>query len=188
MEVEWIQSSGAQYIDTGIVPDGETSVDVSFLVTDLPSDYSKIRPVYGAAANYDSNAFEFWALDGGFAAYGTQANKSNLGAVANAIQTVSQDKNALTVNGAESTFTKQTFTAPYTMLLFATHRNGGINICDAAANLRIYSFVVKSGAVFKSFVPCKNPDGVVGMYDIAGGEFYGNAGSGTFIPGEEVTS
>ena len=185
-EVEWIQSSGTQYIDTGVVPDGETSVDVSFLVTDLPSDYSKIRPVYGAAANFDSNAFEFWALDGGFATYGTQAYKSNLGAVANAIQTVSQDKNALTVNGAESTFTKQTFTAPYTMLLFATHRNGGINICEATANLRIYSFVIKSGAVHKNFVPCKNPDGVVGLYDLIGGEFYGNSGTGAFTAGAEV--
>ena len=187
-EVEWIQSSGTQYIDTGIVPDGETSVTVSFLVTDLPSDYSKIRPVYGAAANFDSNAFEFWALDGGFAAYGTQACKSNLGAVANAIQTVSQDKNALTVNGAESTFTKQTFTAPYTMLLFATHRNGGINICEAAANLRIYSFTISRGTLIRQFVPCKNPAGTVGMYDLVAGQFYGNAGSGTFIPGEEVTS
>lgn len=171
-EVEWIQSSGTQYIDTGVVPDGETSVDVSFLVTDLPSAISGIRPVYGAAADYNSNAFEFWALDGGFATYGTQAYKSNLGAVANAIQTVSQDKNILTVSGTESAFTKQTFTAPYTMLLFATHRNGGIHICEAAANLRIYSFAIKSGAVHKNFVPCKNPDGVVGLYDLVGGEFY----------------
>ena len=185
-EVEWIQSSGTQYIDTGIVPDGETSVTVSFLVTDLPSDYNRIRPVYGAAANYNSNAFEFWALDGGFATYGTQEYKSNLGAVANVTQTISQDKNILTVNGTESVFTKQTFTAPYTMLLFATHRNGGINICEAAANLRIYSFAIKSGAVHKNFVPCKNPDGVVGLYDLIGGEFYGNSGTGAFTAGAEI--
>lgn len=58
------------------------------------------------------------------------------------------------------------------MLLFATHRNGGIKICDAAANLRVFSFAIRKGATFKNFVPCKNPDGVAGMYDIVGGEFY----------------
>ena len=187
-QLNYIQSTGTQYIDTGVVPDGETSVDVSFLVTDLPSAISGIRPVYGAAADYNSNAFEFWALSGGFATYGTQAYKSNLGAVANAIQTVSQDKNILTVNGTESTFTKQTFTAPYTMLLFATHRNGGINICEAAANLRIYSFTISRGALIRQFIPCKNPAGIVGMYDLVEGQFYGNSGTGTFIPGEEVTN
>ena len=38
----------------------------------------------------------------------------------------------------------------------------------------------------RDFVPAKNASGVVGMYDLVGGRFYENAGTGDFIAGDPV--
>ena len=42
------------------------------------------------------------------------------------------------------------------------------------------------GALVRNLVPALNPDGKIGMYDLVGGRFYENAGTGTFIGGQPV--
>ena len=43
-----------------------------------------------------------------------------------------------------------------------------------------------SGEVIRKFVPCKNASGEVGLYDTVEGQFYANAGTGTFTAGPEI--
>ena len=186
-QLEYIQSSGTQYVDTGFKPDGETTVNIVFQTSSAPDNLNDTLPVYGAATDYNSNAFEFWTLSGGFATYGSQDYKSNLGITTGKKHTVSQAKNVLTVDGTSYTFTKQTFTAPYSLLLFATHRSGGIKICASAANLKIYSCkIYNNGTLVRDFVPAKNSSGTIGLYDTVNGTFYTNAGSGTFTAGADI--
>ena len=186
-QLEYIQSSGTQYVDTGFKPDGETTVNIVFQTSSAPDNLSDTLPVYGTATDYSSNAFEFWTLSGGFATYGSQDYKSNLGITTGKKHTVSQAKNVLTVDGTSYTFTKQTFTAPYSLLLFATHRSGGIKICASAANLKIYSCeIYNNGTLVRDLVPAKNSSGTSGLYDIVNGAFYANAGSGAFTAGADI--
>lgn len=44
--------------------------------------------------------------------------------------------------------------------------------------------IYDDGVLVRDFIPCKNPDGKPGMYDLVGGKFYGNAGTGEFVVGE----
>lgn len=186
-EVEWIQSSGTQYIDTNFKPDSETTVNIAFQTSSAPDNLNDTLPVYGTATDYNSSAFEFWTLSGGFATYGSQDYKSNLGITTGKKHTVSQAKNVLTVDGTSYTFTKQTFTAPYSLLLFATHRSGGIKICASAANLKIYSCeIYNNGTLVRNFIPAKNSGGTIGLYDTVNGAFYTNAGTGAFTAGAEI--
>lgn len=186
-QLEYIQSSGTQYIDTNFKPDGETTVNIAFQTSSAPDNLNDTLPVYGTATDYNSNAFEFWTLSGGFATYGSQDYKSNLGITTGKKHTVSQAKNVLTVDGTSYTFTKQTFTAPYSLLLFATHRSGGIKICASAANLKIYSCeIYNNGTLVRNFIPAKNSGGTIGLYDTVNGAFYTNAGSGTFTAGADI--
>lgn len=183
-QLEYIQSSGTQYINTNFKPDGETTVNIVFQTSSVPNNLNDTLPVYGAATDYNSNAFEFWTLSGGFATYGSQDYKSNLGITTGKKHTISQAKNVLTVDGTSHTFTKQTFTAPYSLLLFATHRSGGIKICASAANLKIYSCeIYNNGTLVRNFIPAKNSGGTIGLYDLVNSAFYTNAGSGTFTAG-----
>lgn len=58
----------------------------------------------------------------------------------------------------------------------------------AAEEERIYRAVYTEGdAVVRNFVPCyRRSDGIIGMYDTVSGTFYTNAGSGTFLKGDDT--
>lgn len=46
-----------------------------------------------------------------------------------------------------------------------------------------YAQVYETGTLVLDLLPCINPDGKVGLYDLVNGKFYGNAGTGDFIAG-----
>lgn len=48
--------------------------------------------------------------------------------------------------------------------------------------LQIYD----NGTIIRDFILCKNASGAVGLYDTAEGQFYANAGTGTFTAGPEI--
>ena len=39
------------------------------------------------------------------------------------------------------------------------------------------------GQMVRNLIPCRNPDGVVGLYCLVTGQFYSNSGTGSFIAG-----
>lgn len=43
--------------------------------------------------------------------------------------------------------------------------------------------IKKAGVSVRNFIPCINPDGIVGLFDTVGGAFYKNAGTGVFASG-----
>ena len=185
--LEYIQSTGTQYVDSGFIPNGETSVEIAFESAVINSTTSGNYPVYGAASNYNSNAFELWSLADGFCTYGSQPYKSGFGLSANVKYISKQTKNVLEINNQTLTFTKQTFSAPYNLLIFATHRSGGITISASDARLKVYYCkIYDNGTLVRDFIPCKNASGAVGMWDDVNSTFYGNAGSGTFTAGPEI--
>jgi hypothetical protein len=56
------------------------------------------------------------------------------------------------------------------------------NGSSATKQGKIYSCrIYDSGVIVRDFVPCVNPNGDVGLYDVANDKFYGNAGTGKFI-------
>ena len=185
-ELVYIQNSGTQLIDTGYVPSGETTVEITFRCEKIAGGEAENYPVYGSANGYNKNAFELWSLAKGVCTYGSQDYKSDFGLTAGVKYTSIQSKNVLTINGNTFTFTKQTFSTPYNLLLFATHRDNGIIISADDAKLKIYSCkLYDNDTLIRDFVPCIKDDGEVGLYDLVGKQFYGNAGTGVFI-GSEV--
>ena len=54
--------------------------------------------------------------------------------------------------------------------------------------MRLYSAkIYDSGTLVRNFIPCKNDNNVVGLYDLVNDVFYRNAGTGTFTAGNEVS-
>ena len=187
-ELEYIQSSGTQYVDTGFKPNQDTSVSVEFETSFVDNTTASTHPVYGSATDYNSSAFEFWTVSKGFYTYGSQNWQSDFGIVANAKYESLQEKNVVSLNDVTKSFEYQTFETPYNLLLFATRRSSGIFIAQSDAQLKIYSCkIYDDDTLVRNYVPCKNPDGEVGLYDLVGKQFYGNAGTGVFIAGPEVT-
>ena len=61
------------------------------------------------------------------------------------------------------------------------------NTTSGGLAAKLYSCKIYTGATLtRDFVPCKNPSGQAGLYDLVSGAFYGNAGTGTFTAGPAV--
>jgi hypothetical protein len=75
-----------------------------------------------------------------------------------------------------------TITKP--LYLFARNDGSGV---DRFAKQRTYSSkIYDDGILVRDFVPAKNSNNVVGMYDIVSGTFFTNAGTGEFVAGRDM--
>ena len=49
-----------------------------------------------------------------------------------------------------------------------------------------YCRIYDGNTIIRDYIPCKNAGGAVGLYDLIGQKFYGNAGTGSFTAGPVV--
>lgn len=179
--LEYIQSSGTQYIDTGFKPNQDTRVVTKISFNVLTSGTSSYA--FGAANSGSSGMFEV----------STGNNLIRLGYGGTAVTqtfpstkpfTIDFNKNVVTINGNAYALTAATFTGTYSMYICDTNRGKAYR---AIPTVTVYSFqIYDNGTLVRDFIPCKNASGVVGMWDDVNSTFYGNAGSGTFTAGPET--
>ena len=176
--LEYIQSSGTQYIDTGIVPKNNTRVDADCDIT-YGTDWIMIL------GSYDYNAyFSWWANASKIYAYYGSQNKSGNGVTGK--QTMIANGSKWSASANSFVFSDASFTAHSTMYLFSVH-NGGNSYANAS--MKLYSCqIYDNGTLVRDFVPCINASGEIGLFDMVNRQFYGNAGTGTFTAGPVVAS
>lgn len=188
--LDYIGTTGSQYIDTGFIPNQDTRIDIvtmPFDINDAGANGVGFVP-YGSAISYYQNAFECYSTQHSF-----EINYGNtfdfVGNIAPFQKvTISQDKNVVTITVGTEKYSyiamTNTFTAPYTMTLFATHRATPL----ISGQMRIYSCqIYDNGTLVRDFVPCINANEEIGMYDKANKVFYGNAGTSVFFAGQMET-
>ncbi len=179
-KLEYIESSGTQYIDTGVssFPAQSTRVilDVNWL--------SGLGYYFGCTQsqrNWYVEAFQSTKIYSGFLDESRSAN------IATVIGRYTVDKNGAStnVNGVKIDHAGANTYISKSIYLLANNGSSGVSgIADAA---RIYSCKISSSSgLIRQFVPCKNSSGEVGLYDEVNDVFYGNAGTGVFIAGPEV--
>lgn len=166
-EVEWIQGTGTQYIDTG-------------LVCNKADDYE-----LNLDCHLTNNAF-FAGANGymQFQASVTSGVRCNLKvAYKNNVETISVDD----VVKSTKDWTSEYSGANVKIGLF---RLGDANNGWQSTNIqsgKIYSGSIKKSAeIVRRFLPCKNADGAAGLYDLVGGTFYTNSGTDAFTAGAEI--
>lgn len=194
IEVEYLESHKKEYIDTGYYPNENTAVQTVFCASPYNSEKGLgdgTTFVFGGGVDAVTNNLELYDWNGKWELnrYGCVFS---IPAYSGHICEFFQDPEAPSTviisdrtNGNSQSWTKNTrFTSPYRMALFAIGRK---NISCSKNSIRIYSFkIFESGEPVRDFVPCINPDGEYGMYDLVTEQFFGNAGSGAFTGGEEV--
>lgn len=187
-QVEYIQSDGNQYVDTGFKPNQDTRVVMDFELLSVTGQYAD--PIFGVRTSASSNAYYFWCSGTLVAAEQYQSGYNN-GSVYLAAQrvgrhTVDKDKNVTTVDGvttAQSAYAA--FTASWNLLLFQSYNNG--SLYSQTTHMRLYACqLYDDGTLIRDYVPCTNPSGAAGLYDTVGQQFYGNAGTGAFTAGPSV--
>lgn len=177
-EVEYIQSSGTQYIDTGFKPSVNTKIigDAQWVSI---TNYPMLCGVYESNSNrfamFYQTAWTAWIAD----------KVVNISGDYSGRKTIVLDKDAFVVSGTSKVTNASDFASTKSMYVFAMNHPNGVLYY---ANLRLYSLqIYESDTISRDFVPCyRKMDGVVGLYDLVNSMFYINAGTGTFTKGADV--
>ena len=174
--LEYIESTGTQYIDTGVVPDANTKVECDFLAKTLDCG------VFGARIDYNSNAFTlFWSVTNAAAIeIGNEFFAIGSKAVVNKRCIVEMSATSFSLDGETLQTYSQTAIAPNVPIYIFWSSGASFSKLTG----RIYGFkIYKNATAVRDFIPCKNASGVVGLWDNVSSTFYANAGTGTFTAG-----
>lgn len=183
-QVEYIQSSGTQYIDTGYKPCGDTRTICQF----MPLDASKAYGIFGGRTSYKVKAYDIFArgINIYFQDDYNNASTANIETIANMIYILDKNKNVSNLNGTTYSVEYNNFDVDYTMYLFGVNTSGSANAQLGA--LRIYYCTIYDNEVLvRHFVPCINTSGIAGLYDTVNMQYYGNVGAGSFTTGDKVS-
>jgi len=173
--LEYIESTGSQAIKTGVIGTARWEFDIQF--TNLTT-----RQLMG----YGGSAAEYWGVQtSGNYGLSTDWNHMSIraGGRDNIIHNYGENgAYYLNVNGTQmGVGITDVTTKEYK--IFALSEDG-VSYPNKA---KLYGLkCIQNGVLIRDFVPCKNPDGVVGLYDRVNRVFYRNSGSGSFTAGPAV--
>ena len=190
-QLEYIESNGNQYIDTGFIPTRTTKIEdvVSHMVS------SATATLFGASGA-ESNRFQCY--HGNPNDPRIVARMFSQAAYVTITVTDFTKKYTIIMDAIDKIFEvkgigKKTLTDgggalfDYSIALFGNNMMGSIATQSAH---RRYSFKVWDDGVLKrNMIPCyRKSDDAIGMYDLIEGVFYENKGTEPFIPGDVITN
>lgn len=180
-KVEYLQSSGTQYIATGVY--NANGLDITF--QSLASQSRGIAAYHQSAGSANnrfgiiqttefSGRFLIFSDNSQYAPY-YDLNKHSLSFGAYTDWKVYYD------NEYKQTFTAQTSSTNYQFLLFGA-------TADGYGKVKIYNCCIYIGTdKQRDYIPCyRKSDSKPGMYDLVTKTFFTNAGTGEFVVGNNV--
>ena len=171
--VNYIQSSGTQYIDTGFKPNQNTKVEIKMQSSNQDGDSVWI---FGCQTSWGSNGF---AVSTYTAEFGT-SQTTGINFYDGNDHTIIFDKGVLKKDGSTIWTGSGTFQTIYNMYI------SGINAAGTGASLIgkiYYAKIWDNGTLIRDYLPCLDKDGVACLYDQVNEEYVYNAGTGVFTTG-----
>ena len=198
-QLEWIEATGTQWIDTQIIGCNSLSVSMRMMnrnigqgATDLlasvgnncsayvvsfrgvTGEQQKMGYGWGTGSDTGRELHQDWLMDQDVA-YDVQLN-------------LTQSSRTLSVNGEDvrsETAKKITCDTKRNLYLFSRNNDGAV-LPSACCQARLWSLTMtgkdaKTGTtVTRTFVPCRNAEGEAGLYDTVSQTFFKNKGTGSF--------
>lgn len=195
-ELEYIESSGTQYIDTGFKLNNNSRVIIEYMITQYPTNFSSGITTFGARYAYNNTQFMVYSpinrATSMAITYGSYAQFKEVYNILNNKITIDMNKNVANWSvGSDSyskTFTSYTFQTQGNCYIFKTNyyneypNTNGLDPNQTDGKMRFYSMkIYDNGVLVRDYIPvCRNYDFKPGLYDIVNQVFYTNAGSGEF--------
>ena len=181
--LQYIESSGTQYIDSGFVANQNTRV----ICRGTCPVSSVTNWLFGARTSGTSNQFGFVASASGYylACYNTSQEAFQTSLNSSGLITVDINKTVTTLTTDNGTGTvtcaSGTFTCPKSLTLFAVNNNGSIGYGKVGI---CFCKIYDNGTLVRDLWPAlRNADGAIGMYDKVTDRLFTNAGTDEFIVG-----
>jgi len=186
-EVEYLKTTGSQYINTGYLPSRNVKIDTTF------SAVSANTTLFGASKD-TNHRFNFFVNSNYAIGYRLFSNTSSQ---SNTILTITSDTKhniVFDVKNKEFYFDgvkKATLVDAngadinYPIYIFSNNVAGN---ASTTLSGNLYGFkLFNNDILVRIMVPCyRKSDNVKGMYDLIENKFYTNAGTGTFGIGSEI--
>ena len=193
-QIEYIETSGEQYINSNFYPDSNTSIEMDVLVK--TATRSKNNFAFGV--NSDSANTKRFILNlffDGAKNLGVYPRFS-INAPASSVKTIEfekwynyrLDKGNYYVDNVLVASYKETFDKNEYPLYINAHNNVGAVNTNFIGNTKIKSCKIWDNTILvRNLIPCYHKsDNVVGMYDLVNNVFYTNQGTGEFIKGNDT--
>jgi len=170
-KVEYIESTGTQYIDTQVFPNhGHTYGALIDFQATLAQHENCVFGVYTG-----SNTQLRWRAgyySGGYSGIGFTFSELY--------------PNRTTATSSNQSFSIQN-NVTMSVFLFAQNENGQITHINTSKD-KLYSCQISQDDVLvRNFIPCyRKSDNVIGLYDLVTKTFFTNQGTGTFLKGPDV--
>lgn len=188
-QLEYIESTGVyptpmQYIDTGVVVEqNDLEIDATI---------QTVSDVGVQGWFFTIGRINTQPTPASFLQVGTEGSKYKIhltNVMIDGVDSVSKDKKDIvfTLNGQDATlFVDSLYSASNPQFETGSFRNQSI-LLFYAGSFRIFAMSIKlENAMVRSYIPCKNSSGKIGLYDTINKQFYGNDGTSEFIAGPEV--
>lgn len=190
--VEYLESTGTQYIDIGRKMYNNSEIELCFSFNEMQQNCS----IFGSRANSTTNNFEIASVSSSFPIYLDFGNYNTSRATYNNavintkyICTISKSLRAVydenrTLLASNTTLISADNATPSNARIFDTA--GGYSQNKLKGKV-YYCKIWEDGVLIRDMIPCKNSSNVAGLYDTVNGAFYTNAGTGTFNTGSVVS-
>ena len=180
-EVEYIETSGTQYINSGYYANGNSQFEFKITYkTNAGVPFGAYNGSWQTGYGYYHNNT---SSNSEYVHYYSNAQTSQQGSQ-NTTQEIIINKGNVKVNGITTYTTPyNTFTIDYPTYVLAGNWAG--TRAEQPIACKLYYFTIKeSNELKREFIPCyRKSDSVIGMYDLENNTFYTNAGTGSFTAG-----
>ena len=190
-QVEYIQTSGTQYINTGLFPDSNLKIETKIEVASTNQDISVFGSTTTTTGNSIGSYYHLTPYNNKWY-YGANNSEGNGGSYSPTIGTqyeiiFNDEDDGIKINGT-SIASNRTFVGIANSTLTIARRGSSMN--GRFGHFKYFYFKIydkDTNALVRDYIPCyRNIDGEVGLYDLVNDEFYSNTGTGEFTYGEEV--
>lgn len=188
--ISYIQSDGNQYINTGIVPDENTTVIIDYQMTDV---VTATKAVFGSdGGSTTKNAFGIYPMTtGGAIAVGTALYNAKINTTDRYLITLKYGESPIITNVRTGETLSATlagaisFTTALPLFLFAGNRN---NEAKGLSNIKLYSFkVIKNDEVVMNLVPAYSNEKYC-LYNTITKQYFYDSNGGTFTSDYETNA
>jgi len=186
IELEYIESTDTQYIDTDFKPNQDTRAIIDFEII----THSNWKDPFGTCGGENNTAGKWFLLEmNNNGQYNFDYGRGGQPGIGSTLgrHYIDWNKNVAIYDGTTYTFTAATFQSDYNMHIFGATVYGGSH--GGTPEMKLYSFkLYDNGTLIRNYIPAKRAvDSVIGLYDTVNNEFYENAGTGTFIAGSAMS-
>ena len=178
--VNYIESSGTQYIDTNLYVDGNITIKATVNPLDTGGFF------YWGCGAYQSKSvtYNLWTVKNSGSSVWGSAMFSFLYSylVANEFNTILQNKDGVYVNNElKVTYQGTTNLASYPMWLFKANENNGTTTYNSGAmQLKDFSILDGNNQTLIDLIPVRDENNTIGLYDSVRNQILYNAGTDDF--------